>query len=166
MSVLTEGSLEVKLPTYGQKKQQLWEQSEKRESVEWRSEKRKSQRRESKRKEDQRARKGRKVAKHCVFPMFCGSGGSKSPPKAAGAEPSAGMKDKQLGAKWREAHLEVNMQKTPQPRSTFGGWDVQKAHATWRKAHVEGKMLKSPQVRSTFGRSGVVLCGRRNGFCT
>ena len=24
------------------------------------------------------ARKGRKVAKHCVFPMICGSGGSKS----------------------------------------------------------------------------------------
>ena len=27
--------------------------------------------------EDAGARKGRKVAKHCVFPMFCGSGGSK-----------------------------------------------------------------------------------------
>ena len=29
-------------------------------------------------KEDADARKGRKVAKHCVFPMICGSGGSKS----------------------------------------------------------------------------------------
>ena len=48
----------------------------------------KSQRREEKKKEDQKrksqkkedadARKGRKVAKHCVFPMICGSGGSKS----------------------------------------------------------------------------------------
>ena len=28
-------------------------------------------------KEDPGARKGRKVAKHCVFPMICGSGGSK-----------------------------------------------------------------------------------------
>ena len=35
------------------------------------------------------ARKGRKVAKHCVFPMICGSGGSKSRlAKAAGAGPS------------------------------------------------------------------------------
>ena len=32
--------------------------------------------------------------KHCVFPMFGGSGGSKSrPAKAAGAEPSGGMRD-------------------------------------------------------------------------
>ena len=32
----------------------------------------------SAKKEDPGARKGRKVAKHCVFPMICGSGGSKS----------------------------------------------------------------------------------------
>ena len=42
----------------------------------------KTQRREEKKKEDQKrdpgARKGRKIAKHCVFPMICGSGGSKS----------------------------------------------------------------------------------------
>ena len=41
---------------------------------------------ESQKREDAGAQKGRKVAKHCVFPMFCGSGGSKSRlPKAAGA---------------------------------------------------------------------------------
>ena len=39
-------------------------------------------------------RKGRKVAKHCVFPMFLGAGGSKSRlAKAAGAEPSGEMRD-------------------------------------------------------------------------
>ena len=38
----------------------------------------KSQRREKQKREDQSMRKGRKVRKHCVFPMFCGSGGSKS----------------------------------------------------------------------------------------
>ena len=31
----------------------------------------------SEKKEDAGARKGRKVAKHSVFPMICGSGGSK-----------------------------------------------------------------------------------------
>ena len=36
------------------------------------------QKRKSKRTEDTDARKGRKVTKHCVFPMICGSGGSKS----------------------------------------------------------------------------------------
>ena len=46
-------------------------------------------RRKSQKKEDADARKGSKVAKHCVFPMICGSGGSKSRlAKAAGAEAS------------------------------------------------------------------------------
>ena len=46
---------------------------------------------------DAGARKGREVAKHCVFPMFCGSGGSKSRlAKAAGAETSGQMSDEKL----------------------------------------------------------------------
>ena len=45
--------------------------------------------RKSQKKVDAGARKGRKVAKHCVFPMMCGSGGPKSRlAKAAGAEPA------------------------------------------------------------------------------
>ena len=44
-------------------------------------------------------RKGRKVAKHGVFPMICGSEGSKSRlAKAAGAEPAGQMRDEQLHA--------------------------------------------------------------------
>ena len=78
----------------------------------WKSRGAKSPRRERKKKEDQRreksegrsqkkadagARIGRKVAKHCVFPMFCGSGGSKSKlAKAAGAEPSGETRDEKL----------------------------------------------------------------------
>ena len=30
---------------------------------------------------------------------------------------------------WREAHFEVKMYKTPQLRTTFGSWDVEKVHA-------------------------------------
>ena len=67
---------------------------EKRRVEESRSEKRKSQK-----KQDADARKGRKVAKHCVFPMICGSGGSKSRlAKAAGAEPAGQMRDEKLHA--------------------------------------------------------------------
>ena len=56
-----------------------------------REEKRRSERRSEKRKSQREegtgARKGSKVAKHCVLPMICGSGGSKSRlAKAAGAE--------------------------------------------------------------------------------
>jgi len=51
---------------------------EKRRVEERRAEERRSEKRKSQKKEDAGARKGRKVAKHCVFPMICGSGGSKS----------------------------------------------------------------------------------------
>ena len=51
-------------------------------------------RRKRKRKEDAGAQKGRKVAKHCVFPMLRGFGGSSSRlAKAAGAEPSGRIRD-------------------------------------------------------------------------
>ena len=74
---------------------------------------------------------------------------------------------------WREAHFEVKMYKTPQCRTTFGSWDVEKVHAVctkhtsvgpllevemskkctplWREAHFEVKMYKTPQCRTTFG---------------
>ena len=86
---------------------QRWDESEKRRAEERRSEKRKNQK-----KEDAGARKGTKVAKHCVFLMVCGSGGSKSRlAKAAGVEPSGQMRDEQL-------HAVV-------ARSTFGSQNVQ-----------------------------------------
>ena len=45
------------------------------------------------------AQKGKEVAKHCVFPMFCGPGGSKSRlAKAAGAKTSGQMRNEQLRA--------------------------------------------------------------------
>ena len=64
-----EGSLEVKLPTINMDR---WKAEQGRGR-----EKRKIRRKKSKKKEDADAWKGRKVAKHCVFPMIWGSGGSK-----------------------------------------------------------------------------------------
>ena len=59
----------------------------------------KIKKRKSQKKEDPGARKGRKVAKHGVFPMICGSGGSKSRlAKVAGAEPAGQMRDGKLHA--------------------------------------------------------------------
>ena len=64
-----------------------------------RVEERRSEKRKSQKKEEEGARKGKKVAKHCVFPMICGSGGSKSRlAKTAGAEPSGQMIDAKLHA--------------------------------------------------------------------
>ena len=60
---------------------------------------RKNIKKKSQKKEDPGARKGRKVAKHCVFPMICGSGGSRSRlAKAAGADTSGQMTREKLHA--------------------------------------------------------------------
>ena len=54
---------------------------------------------ESQKRQAAGARKGREVAIHCVFPMICGSGGSKSNlAKVAGAEPAGQMRDEKVHA--------------------------------------------------------------------
>ena len=91
---------------------QRWEESEKRGAEERRSQKRKSQK-----KEDAGARKGRKVAKHCAFPMICGSGRLKSRlAKAAGAEPAGQMRGEKLHAVVaRSTFASQKVQCTPTP---------------------------------------------------
>ena len=93
----------------------------------------KSQKRQDQKKEEVDARKDRKVAIHCVFPMICGSGGSKSRlAKAAGAEPAGQMRHEKVQKctpLWREAHFQVKMDKTLEERTTFGSCDVEKVHA-------------------------------------
>ena len=75
---LIAGSLEVKLPT-------IWTDG-KAEVGRVREEKRRRMKiREEKESEERRCRCSR-VAKHSVFPMICGSGGSKSRLAKAGAE--------------------------------------------------------------------------------
>ena len=130
MGHFIEGSLEVKLPTIWTDEKQRWsrriekrreekrreEREEKRREEERRSEKRKSQK-----KEDPGARKGRKVAKHCVFPMICGSGGSKSRlTKAASAEPAGQMRDEKLHAVVARSTFASEKAKKPHVRNTFG----------------------------------------------
>ena len=79
---ITEGSLDVKFPTIWSVGKQRWEESESRREEERISKKR------ARRKKMQVREKVEK-SQNCVFPMICGSGGSKSRlAKAAGAEPS------------------------------------------------------------------------------
>ena len=59
---IIEGSLEVKLPTIWTNEKQSWAGAERR------GEERRSEKRKSQKKADADARKGRKVAKHYVFP--------------------------------------------------------------------------------------------------
>ena len=68
---------------------------------------------------------------------------------------------------WREAHFEANMLKTPRFRTTFGSWDVKKAHAvvarsTFRSQNVQNTSasdhfwkLRCPKSASTFRSENV-----------
>ena len=102
---IIEGSLEVKLPTIWTDEKRSREEAERRERWEERRVEEK----------DADARKGRKVAKHCVFPMIWGSGGWKSRlAKAAGAEPAGQMRDEKLHAVVaRSTFRSQNVQNTP-----------------------------------------------------
>ena len=85
---------------------------------------RRSEKRKSEKKEDVGARKGRKVAIHFVFPMICGSGGSKSRlAKAAGAEPVGQEKLHAVVAQSTFPSQNVHSQ------TTFRSCDVEKVHA-------------------------------------
>ena len=127
---------------------------EKRRVEEGRSEKRKSQE-----KEDADARKARK-AKHCVFPMICGSGGSKS----RLIWPDERWKiARRCGAK--------HMSKSKCTKHTCFGPFLEvvmskKCTPVWREANFEVKSAKNWRVRSTFGRSDVLSRGRRKGLST
>ena len=121
----------------------------------------KSQKRKDQKKEDADARKGRKVAKHCVFPMNCGSGGSKSRlAKAAGAEPAGQMRDERKIAR-RCGAKHISKSKCTKYLSSGPLLEVEmskKCTSLWREAHFEVKMYKTPGVRTTFGSYNVEKC--------
>ena len=130
---MIEGSLEVKLPTIWTDEKQSRAEAERRERLE----ERRSEKRKSQKKEDADARKGRKVAKHCVFPMICGSGGSKSRlAKAAGAEPAGERRDEKLHAVVaRSTFRSQNVQNTPFS-DHFWKWRCQKSARRCGAKHI------------------------------
>ena len=121
-----------------------------------RAEKKRSEKRKSQKKEDADARKGRQVAKHCVFPVLCGSGGSKSRlAKAAGAEPDQ-MRDEKLHAvvarsTFRSQHVEKHTILGPLLEVEMS----KKCMPLWREAHFEVKTYKTHHSRTTFGSCDV-----------
>ena len=155
------GSLEVKLPTIWTNEKQRWEESEKRREEERISKKRKSQK-----KEDPGERKGRKVATHFVFPMICGSGGSKSRlAKAAGAEPAGQMRGEKMHAVVaRSTFRSQNVQSTPAPDHFWKLRCRKSASLLWREAHFEVKSAQKVRGAEHFW---TFRCrGRRTGLCT
>ena len=139
-------------------------QREERERVE----ERRSEKRKSQKKADADARKGRKVAKHCVFPMIWGSGGLKSRlAKAAGAEPAAQMRDEKLHAVVaRSTFASQNVQKTFGSWSTFGSWDVKKVHAVVARSTFPSQNVQNTAASDHFWklrcRKSARRCGARH----
>ena len=155
---------------------QRWEDSETRSQKVRRSEKRKNEK-----KEDASARKGRKVAIHYVFPMICGSRGSKSrlakaarfgpflevdmskkshAVEARSIFPNQNVQKHTVDLKtctpsWREAHFQLKMYKTQNVRTTFGSSGVEKVHAVVARSAFPRQKSKNLQVRTTFWRSDV-----------
>ena len=114
--------------------------------------KREEEKKKSQKKEGADARKGRKVARHCVFPMICGSGGSKSRlAKAAGAEPAGQMRDEKVHAVVaRSTFPSQNVQNTPGSDHFWKLRCRKSARRCWREAHFQVKMYKAHQGRTTF----------------
>ena len=155
--IIIEWNLKVKLATCGQMQQQWWEQAERR----------KSQKRKSQKKENAGARKCRKVAIHCVFPMFWGSGGSESRlAKAGGAEPSRGMKDENYKDTSSSEHFKFRRANSARRcgakhTSKWKCYELLRFGSLWEvRSTVLGQNAKAPHVRTVFWGRSVVLRSR------
>ena len=98
---------------------------------------------ESQEREDAGARKGREVAKHCLFPVICGSGESKSRlAKAAAAEPGASWPDERSKSARRCGAKHILKSKCTKHFSVGALLEVEmskKCTQLWRGAHFESK---------------------------
>ena len=94
-------------------------------------------------------------SRNIVFPMICGSGGSKSRlAKAAGAEPAGQMRDEKLRAVVAQSTFRSqNVQNTPLSDHFWKLRCRKKCTPLWREAHFEVKMYKTHHSRTTFGSS-------------
>ena len=78
-------------------------------------------------KEDAGTRKGRKVAKHCVFPMLVAPEGRKVGSLKRRVRSHLGRWEmKNCTPLWREEDFEVKKLKTPHVRTTLRHWDVER----------------------------------------
>ena len=121
----------------------------------------KIKKRKSQKKKDPGARKGRKVAKHCVFPMICGSGGSKSRlAKAAGAEPAGQMSDEKVHTV--VARSTFRSQKAKNTRGSDHFWKLR----CWKSARCCGAKHISKSKCTKHTSSGPLLEVEMSKKCT
>ena len=96
--------------------------------------------------------------------MIWGSGGSKSRlAKAAVRSQLARWEMKNCTPLWREAHFEVKMYKTPQRRTTFGSWDVEKVHAVVARSTFRSQNVQNTPLSDHFWKLRCRKSARRCG---
>ena len=64
---------------------------------------------------------------------------------------------------WREAHFQVKMYKTPQLRTAFGSWDVEKVHAVVARSTFPSQKCKKLAVSDHFWKLRCRKSARRCG---
>jgi len=64
---------------------------------------------------------------------------------------------------WREEHFEVKMYKTPQRRTTFGSWDVEKVHTAVARSTFRSQHVQNTSVSDRFWKSRCRKSARRSG---
>ena len=64
---------------------------------------------------------------------------------------------------WREAHFQVKMYKTPQRRTTFGSWDVEKVHAVVARSTFPSQNVQSTSASDHFWKLRCRKSARRCG---
>ena len=64
---------------------------------------------------------------------------------------------------WREAHFQVKMYKTPQLRTTFGSWDVEKVHAVVARSTFPSQNVKNTRGSDHFWKLRCRKSARRCG---
>ena len=164
MSLCSKEVSEIKLPTIWTDEKQSREEAERRERFEERS-----RRERVKRKKVQMREKVGK-SRNTVFPMICGSGGSKSRiAKAAGAEPARQVRDEKLHAVVaRSTFASQNVQNTPasELRTTFGSWDVEKVHAVVARSTFPSQNVQNTPAPGDFWqwscRKSARCCGAKH----
>ena len=64
---------------------------------------------------------------------------------------------------WREAHFQVKMYKTPQRRTTFGSWDVEKVHAVVARSTFPSQNAQNTSASDHFWKLRCRKSARRCG---
>ena len=146
---MSEGSLEVKLPTIWTDEKQSRAEAERREQIR----REKSRRERFRRKKMQMREKVGKSRNTVFFQWFEALEGRKvGSLKRRVRSQLARWEMKNCTPLWREAHFEVQMYKTHQVQTTFGSSDVEKVHAVVARSTFRSQNAKRTTCSRHFWR--------------